>query len=128
MSKTPMIPSRLAAWPDLPRLAVTGALALGCLGAAAQTIVERDSAEGAGSASPPAEAVHGGEQASSDSAWGEGARSLLALQRSGQAASAVARPVPGEVSRRARERYLKSFEHAIPERFQSSVTHKSSGQ
>lgn len=56
---------------------------------------------------------------------GGATRHLLALQRSGQIASPVPRPVPGEVVQRSRERYLKSFEREIPERFQSSVSQKS---
>lgn len=56
---------------------------------------------------------------------GSATRQLLALQRSGAAASAVPRPLPGDVAQRNRERYLKSFEYPIPEHFQSSVTQKS---
>ncbi|MDA7418169.1 DUF3613 domain-containing protein [Xenophilus arseniciresistens] len=56
---------------------------------------------------------------------GSATRHLLALQRSGAAASAVPRPLPGDVAQRSRERYLKSFEHPIPEHFQSSVGGKS---
>ncbi|WP_225783578.1 DUF3613 domain-containing protein [Xenophilus sp. Marseille-Q4582] len=56
---------------------------------------------------------------------GESTQHLLALQRTGQLASPVPRPLPGEIAQRSRERYLKSFEHPIPERFQSSVGAKS---
>ena len=61
-------------------------------------------------------------------AVGDATRKLLALQRGGQIASPVPRPVPGEVAQRSRERYLKSFEREIPERFQSSVSQKPASQ
>lgn len=57
-------------------------------------------------------------------ALGGSTRQLLALQRGGSVASPVPRPLPGEIAQRSRERYLKSFEYPIPERFQSSVTQK----
>ncbi len=44
-------------------------------------------------------------------------RSWTELQASGAAASADARPQPGEVATRAYERYLQSFTHPIPEKF-----------
>lgn len=56
---------------------------------------------------------------------GNSTQRLLALQRSGQLASTLPRPLPGEIAQRSRERYLKSFEREIPERFQSSVGAKS---
>ncbi|RYF83143.1 MAG: DUF3613 domain-containing protein [Comamonadaceae bacterium] len=59
---------------------------------------------------------------------GDATRNLLDLQRSGQIASPVARPVPGEIAQRSRERYLKSFEREIPEWFQSSVSEKSTSK
>lgn len=55
---------------------------------------------------------------------GDSTQRLLALQRGGQVASATPRPLPGEIAQRSRERYLKSFEYPIPERFQSSVSQK----
>jgi hypothetical protein len=58
---------------------------------------------------------------------GEATHRLLALQREGRIASEVPRPVPGEVAQRSRARYLKSFEHEIPEHFKSSVGEKKSG-
>lgn len=58
---------------------------------------------------------------------GEATHRLLALQREGRMASEVPRPVPGEVAQRSRARYLKSFEHEIPEHFKSSVGEKASG-
>lgn len=59
---------------------------------------------------------------------GNSTQRLLALQRSGALASPVPRPVPGEIAQRSRERYLKSFEREIPERFQSSVSQKASSR
>ena len=56
---------------------------------------------------------------------GEATQGLLALQSSGAAASPVARPIPGDVAGRSYQRYMKSFEYAIPERFGAAV--KSAG-
>jgi len=47
---------------------------------------------------------------------GDATMRLLALQRSGSVASPVAQPISGEVASRSYARYLKSFEHPIPER------------
>jgi len=49
-------------------------------------------------------------------AVGDATLRLLALQRSGSVASPVAQPIPGEVASRSYARYLKSFEHPIPEK------------
>jgi len=56
---------------------------------------------------------------------GQATQGLLALQSSGLAASTVARPIPGDVAGRSYQRYIKSFEYAIPERFGATV--KSAG-
>jgi hypothetical protein len=54
-------------------------------------------------------------------AVGDATSQLLALQRSGAAASTVPRPIPGPVAARSYQRYLKSFDHPIPERFDTTV-------
>lgn len=55
-------------------------------------------------------------------------RTWLSLQRAGTAASPEARPVPGEVAEQVYLRYLKSFSHPIPERFEvESFSTESSG-
>lgn len=56
---------------------------------------------------------------------GEATSGLFALQASGAAASRTARAVPGDVAGRSYQRYLKSFEYPIPEKFGATV--KSSG-
>ncbi len=56
---------------------------------------------------------------------GDATLNLLAWQRSGEIASRTPRPIAGPVAGRSYERYLKSFEYPIPEKFNSSV--KSSG-
>ncbi|RZL89519.1 MAG: DUF3613 domain-containing protein, partial [Variovorax sp.] len=48
---------------------------------------------------------------------GDATAGLLALQRDGTAASPVPRPITGDVAERSYQRYLKSFEQPIPERF-----------
>ena len=53
---------------------------------------------------------------------GDATTSLLALQRSGDVASATSRAIPGEIATRSYQRYLKSFEHPIPERLGSTTT------
>lgn len=52
---------------------------------------------------------------------GDATATLFALQRSGEFASATPRPIAGPVAHRSYERYLRSFEHAIPEYLNSSV-------
>jgi hypothetical protein len=42
-------------------------------------------------------------------------RSLLEVQRSGQAASDTDRPMSGEVAKRTHQRYVESFSQPIPE-------------
>ncbi len=49
-------------------------------------------------------------------AIGTDTRSLLAIQREGSQAGATL-PMPGEQAALAHARYLKSFQHPIPERF-----------
>ena len=56
---------------------------------------------------------------------GEATRALLAHQANGVSASAVPRPIAGDVAQRSYERYLKSFEYPVPESFGTTV--KSSG-
>ena len=58
---------------------------------------------------------------------GDATLSLFAWQRSGEIASPTARPIAGGVAGRSYERYLKSFEHPIPERLGSSVTNAKNG-
>ena len=52
---------------------------------------------------------------------GDATSNLLAWQRSGEVSSTRPRPIEGNVANRSYERYLKSFEYPIPERFSSSV-------
>lgn len=52
---------------------------------------------------------------------GEATSSLLAFQASGTAASRTARPITGDLAGRSYQRYLKSFEYPIPEKFGASV-------
>ncbi len=52
----------------------------------------------------------------SDRAIGTDTRSLLAIQRDGSQAGATLH-MPGEQAALAHARYLKSFQHPIPERF-----------
>ena len=66
--------------------------------------------------SPPAHAAPAAPARVGDATAG-----LLALQREGRAASTVPRPIAGEVATRSHQRYLKSFEHPIPERLAGSA-------
>ncbi len=52
---------------------------------------------------------------------GDATMNLLAWQSSGAIASQTPRRIPGDVARRSYERYLKSFEHPIPEYMGSSL-------
>jgi hypothetical protein len=58
---------------------------------------------------------------------GDATQSLLAWQRSGEIASPTPRPIAGNVASRSYERYLKSFEHPIPEHLNSTVTKSGAG-
>lgn len=52
---------------------------------------------------------------------GEATSGLLALQASGAAASRTQRPITGELAGRSYQRYLKSFDYPIPEKFGATV-------
>ncbi|MCT8178325.1 DUF3613 domain-containing protein [Variovorax sp. CY25R-8] len=52
---------------------------------------------------------------------GDATMNLLAWQSSGAIASQTPRRIPGDIARRNYERYLKSFEHPIPEYMGSSL-------
>ena len=58
---------------------------------------------------------------------GDATQNLLAWQRSGEIASPTPRPIAGSVAGRSYERYIKSFEHPIPEHLGSTVTKSNSG-
>lgn len=58
---------------------------------------------------------------------GDATQNLLAWQRSGEIASPTPRPIAGSVASRSYERYIKSFEHPIPEHLSSTVTKSSGG-
>jgi hypothetical protein len=58
---------------------------------------------------------------------GDATQNLLAWQRSGEIASPTPRPIAGSVAGRSYERYIKSFEHPIPERLSSTVTKSNGG-
>lgn len=58
---------------------------------------------------------------------GDATQNLLAWQRSGEIASPTPRPIAGSVASRSYERYIKSFEHPIPEHLSSTVTKSNSG-
>ncbi|RIX84007.1 DUF3613 domain-containing protein [Acidovorax cavernicola] len=60
-------------------------------------------------------------------AVGDATQGLLAWQRSGDVASRVPRPIAGNVASRSYERYIKSFEHPIPERLGSTVANPNNG-
>lgn len=58
---------------------------------------------------------------------GEATQGLLAWQRSGEIASPTPRTIAGNVAGRSYDRYIKSFEHPIPERLGSTVTNTTNG-
>lgn len=55
---------------------------------------------------------------------GDATQSLMYWQRAATIASRTPRPIPGPIAHRSYERYLKSFEHPIPEHFNSTVKTK----
>ncbi|WP_208511244.1 DUF3613 domain-containing protein [Variovorax paradoxus] len=58
---------------------------------------------------------------------GDATMNLLAWQSSGAIASQTPRRIPGDIARRNYERYLKSFEHTIPEYMGSSLNSSTGG-
>ncbi|WP_447747059.1 DUF3613 domain-containing protein [Variovorax boronicumulans] len=58
---------------------------------------------------------------------GDATLNLFAWQRSGEVASKTPRPIAGSVASRSYERYLKSFEHPIPEHMSSTVKTSTGG-
>lgn len=66
-------------------------------------------------------------QAAEPPAAGAETRTWLELQRNGAAAPRDARPMPGEVADRVYQRYLQSFTHPIPERFETESFTEGSG-
>ncbi|MDZ4355564.1 MAG: DUF3613 domain-containing protein, partial [Variovorax sp.] len=58
---------------------------------------------------------------------GDATQGLLAWQRSGEIASPTPRTIAGNVASRSYDRYIKSFEHPIPERLGSTVTSGAGG-
>jgi hypothetical protein len=85
----------------MKKLLIVLALAVPALQAQAQ---EPEPAAAEAAAATAAPAVHGDES-----------RAWLDLQASGNAASPTPASMPGEVADRVYQRYMKSFEHAIPE-------------
>lgn len=57
------------------------------------------------------------EETSQPREIGADTRAWTELQKSNTASLAVSRPLPGEVANKVYERYLKSYEHPIPEHF-----------
>ncbi|EIT69215.1 hypothetical protein WQQ_27970 [Hydrocarboniphaga effusa AP103] len=60
-------------------------------------------------------------------AFGGDTRALVDLQISNNAALGAPRPMPGEVADRVYSRYVKSFSHPIPERFDREKFSNSGG-
>ena len=57
-------------------------------------------------------------EAPSPSGKGDATRAWMEFQTSGVAASQVDRPMHGQVAERVYQRYLDSFTHPIPDRFE----------
>ncbi|TJY56705.1 DUF3613 domain-containing protein [Sinimarinibacterium sp. CAU 1509] len=58
---------------------------------------------------------------------GDSTRAWLELQSSGNASLGAVRPMPGEVAEKVYQRYLKSFEKEIPDKFDREQFVSSSG-
>lgn len=54
-------------------------------------------------------------------------RAWLDLQKSGRTASKEQRPVTGEIAEKTYDRYLKSFDYPIPEKFDRQSFSKNGG-
>lgn len=114
MKRLPSTSTPLSSRPAL--IALAGLVLIGaCLIARAQPAPATPTAEADAPFDQPAVQV------------GSATQRLLALQASGQAASPTPRPIPGDVAGRSYDRYLKSFEFPIPERFGTTVKPTGSG-
>lgn len=99
-----------------------------CLAAALMLVASVASAQDTQSAKPDALRQGAEEMVAEDEEpfyetlqVGDATQGLLAWQRSGDVASPTPRAIAGAVANRSYERYLKSFEFAIPERLGSTV-------
>lgn len=111
MNRLLSLPSRRPATMALAGIVLIGA----CLAARAQPAPATPVAEADAPFDQPAAQV------------GSATHRLLALQGSGQAASPTPRPITGDIAGRSYDRYLKSFEFPIPERFGTTVRPTGSG-
>ena len=125
------------------RAALTAALLFTAMNAFAQTNTAKSDDAGAKAAAMPMAAQPVQNQATPHSQeaqmaeaeerdlpplrLGDATQSLLAWQRSGEIASPTPRPIAGSVASRSYERYIKSFEHPIPEHLGSTVTKSNGG-
>lgn len=66
-------------------------------------------------------------QDAGEPAFGSQTQALVDLQISNNAALGTARPMPGEVADQVYSRYVKSFSHPIPERFEREKFSNSGG-
>lgn len=113
------------------RIALTAALFFMATAAAAQAVppapqpAEAQKAQGAREVEAEAEAEE--FESPPPLLMGDATQSLLAWQRSGEIASRTPRPIAGSVATRSYERYIKSFEHPIPEHLGSTVTTSKGG-
>ncbi|WP_219219801.1 DUF3613 domain-containing protein [Variovorax boronicumulans] len=58
---------------------------------------------------------------------GDATHNLLAMQREGNVASTIPRPLAGDVATLSYQRYLDSFKFPIPEKFSATVQKSGSG-
>jgi len=104
------------------QLAMTAALFFMAAAAFAQTDAKAGAAQQAQTQTPEARTAEPEELEPPTLLVGDATQTLFARQRSGELASPTPRPISGSVASRSYERYVKSFEHPIPERLGSIVT------
>lgn len=71
----------------------------------------------ADAAAAPAAAEAPAAEGAAATGFGSSTRSWVGLQASGRAASAEARPLPGDAAKNVYERYTNSFKQPIPDKF-----------
>lgn len=103
------------------RMRLAGATLLTAMALAALTALLASAQAQEAPAAPAASAEAAPAPAPARRQVGDATRELFEKQRSGSLASTTPRNIAGDVAQRNYDRYLRSFEHPIPESFVTTV-------